>query len=164
MILHTYTPYHTYTLWFPRYSQEKNLKVNFTTERLKVKSSSHNDIAYLYPSQCPNQVSTFYSLQFLRNGPDKILKVKVTTAEVKGLIKVTPPCCRPTIPNQCPYQASTFYTLGFLGYRKDKIVKFKVTTARSKVKSRSYHDAAWLHPQPMSLRHINHLHITVSEI
>ena len=52
-------------------------------------------------------------------------------------------------PNQCPYQVSTSYTLRFLRYSPDKILQIKVTTERSKVKSRSYHDAANLHPQPM---------------
>ena len=33
-----------------------------------------------------------------------------------------------------------------------------------KVKSRSHHDVAHLHPQPMSLPSINFLHLTVSEI
>ena len=67
-------------------------------------------------------------------------------------------------PNQCPYQVSTSYTLRFLRYSPDKIFKLKVTTARSKVKSRSHHDVAHLHPQPMSLPSINFLHLTVSEI
>ena len=49
-------------------------------------------------------------------------------------------------PNQCPYQVSTSYTLRFLIYNPDKIFKLKVTTARSKVKSRSHHDIAHLHP------------------
>ena len=70
----------------------------------------------------------------------------------------------PTPPNQCPYQVSTLYTLRFLRYSPDKIFKLKVTTARSKVKSRSDHDVASLHPQPMSLPSINFLHPTISEI
>ena len=47
-------------------------------------------------------------------------------------------------PNQCPYQVSTSYTLQFPRYSPDKILEVKVTTARSKVKSRSDHDAAHL--------------------
>ena len=35
------------------------------------------------PNQCPYQVSTSYTLRFLRYSPDKILKVKVTTARSK---------------------------------------------------------------------------------
>ena len=116
-------------------------------------------------------------------------------------------------PNQCPYQVSTSYTLWLPRYSPDKIFKLKVTTARSKVKSRSDHDVAHLHPpinvsakyqlptpygcrdiartrfsnsrslrqgqrsnqgqtitlhtytpQPMSLPSMNFLHLTVSEI
>ena len=66
--------------------------------------------------------------------------------------------------NQCPYQVSTSYTLRFLRYSLDKIFKLKVTTARSKVKSRSHHNAAHLQPLLMSLPSINFLHLTVSEI
>ena len=36
--------------------------------------------------------------------------------------------------------------------------------ARSKVKSRSHHDVANQHPQPMSIPSTNFLHFTVSEI
>ena len=36
--------------------------------------------AYLQlPNQCPYQVTTFYSLRFLRYSPDKIFKAKITT-------------------------------------------------------------------------------------
>ena len=35
------------------------------------------------PNQCPYQVSTSYTLQFLRYSPDKIFKLKVTTARSK---------------------------------------------------------------------------------
>ena len=52
----------------------------------------------------------------------------------------------PILPNQCPYQISTSYTLSFLRYSLDKIFKLKVTMAKSKVKSRSHHDVAHLHP------------------
>ena len=66
--------------------------------------------------------------------------------KVKGQIKVRPWRCTTTPPNQCPYQVSTSYTLRFPRYSPDKIFKLKVTTARSKVKSRSDHDVAHLHP------------------
>ena len=49
-------------------------------------------------------------------------------------------------PNQCPHPVSTSYTLWFPWYSPDKIFKLKETTARSKVKSRSHHDVAHLHP------------------
>ena len=67
-------------------------------------------------------------------------------SKVKDQIKVTPCRCTPTTPNQCPYQVSTSYTLKFLRYSPDEILKVKVTIARSKVKSRSHHDVAHLHP------------------
>ena len=35
------------------------------------------------PNQCPCQVSTSYTLQFLRYNPDKILQIKVTMARSK---------------------------------------------------------------------------------
>ena len=41
---------------------------------------------------------------------------------------------------------------------------FKGQSHYDKVKSRSHHDVAHLHPQPMSLPSINFLHLTVSEI
>ena len=66
--------------------------------------------------------------------------------KVKGQIKVTPWHCTPTPPNQCPNQVSTFYTLWFPRYSPNKILKVKVTMARSKIKSRSDHDAAHLQP------------------
>ena len=85
---------------------------------------------------------------------------------------------------------STSYTLWLPRYGPDKIFNLKVTTARSKVKSRSDHDVALLHPptpppppptnvpakyelpttlhsytpQPMSRPLMNLLHLTVSEI
>ena len=85
-------------------------------------------------------------------------------SKVKGQIKVTSWRCTPAPPNQCPYQVSTSYTLRFLRYRPDKILQVKVITARSKVKSRSHHDVAHLHPQTHVPTSINFLHLTVSEI
>ena len=66
--------------------------------------------------------------------------------KVKGQIKVRPWCCTPTPLNQYSYQVSTSYTLQFPRYSPDQILEVKVTTARSKVKSRSHHDVAHLHP------------------
>ena len=54
----------------------------------------------------------------------------------------------PKHPHQCPYQISNFYTLQLLRYSPGKFLKIKVTIARSKVKSRSHHDVAHLHPLP----------------
>ena len=48
----------------------------------KVKSRSHYDIEHLHPLT-NIQVSTFYTLPFLRYSPNKILQVKVTTARSK---------------------------------------------------------------------------------
>ena len=57
-----------------------------------------------------------------------------------------------------------FYTLWFLKYSPDKIFQTQVTMARAKVKSRSHHDIAYLHPQPMSQPSFNFLHLMVSQI
>ena len=49
----------SYTLWFPRYSPDKILKVKVTTAWSKVKSRSHLDIAHLRPQ---TNVPTKYQL------------------------------------------------------------------------------------------------------
>ena len=49
-------------------------------------------------------------------------------------------------PNQCPHQVSTFYIAWNPRNSLDKILKLMVTTTRSKVKSRSHHDVAYLQP------------------
>ena len=54
--------------------------------------------------------------------------------------------CAPTSSYQCPYQVSTSYTLQFLWYNPDMNLKLKVNTATSKVKTRSDHEIAYLHP------------------
>ena len=41
------------------------------------------------PNQCPYQVPTFYTLRFPRYSPDKILKVKVTTARSNQGVTMT---------------------------------------------------------------------------
>ena len=66
-----------------------------------------------------------------------------TLAEPK--LKVTPQCTS-TPPYQCPYQVSTLYTLWNQRNNPDKILKLMVTMKRSKVKLRSHHDFAHLHP------------------
>ena len=55
-------------------------------------------------------------------------------------------CCTATPSNQCPYQVSTSYALRFAKYNLAKNFKVKVTMAGSKVKSRSHHGIAYLHP------------------
>ena len=72
------------TLWFLRYSLDKNLKVKITMARSKIKSRSHHDIAHLHPlNKCPYQVSTSYTSQFLRYSTDKIFKPRVNTVRSK---------------------------------------------------------------------------------
>ena len=71
-----------YALWYLRYSPDKILKINVTTERSKVKSQSHYDVLHTYtPNQCPYQVS---KLRFLRYREDKIIKLKVDYGKTKG--------------------------------------------------------------------------------
>ena len=102
-----------YNLRFPRH---KILKVKITMARSKFKSRSHHDVAHTYtPQQCSYQVSTSYTLQFLRHTMNRILKVHAH-AELT--------------PNQCPFQASTSYMLQFLRYSLDKILNFNITTAK----------------------------------
>ena len=67
-------------------------------------------------------------------------------------------------PNQCQQHVSTFYTLQFSRYSPGKILKVRAIAARSKVKSRSHHDIAYLHPQPMSQPSIDFLHPIISKI
>ena len=66
-------------------------------------------------------------------------------------------------PNQCSCQVLTSYTLQFLRYSPDNIFTLKITTAKSKVKSRSHNDTAYLNPRPMSLSNFNYIHLMVSE-
>ena len=72
------------TLWNPRNSQDKILKLMVTMTRSKVKPRSHHDNAQPHPLfNVPDQVSTSYTLRFLRYSPDKILSVKLTLARSK---------------------------------------------------------------------------------
>ena len=91
-----------------------------------------------------HQVLTSYTLRFLKNIPDNILKVNVimTGSKVKSWSyhDVAHLHALTNVPTK--YQLSTLYGLR---YSSDKILEVKVTTARSKVKSRSDHDVAHLH-------------------
>ena len=110
----------------------------------KVKSRSHHDVAHLQPlTNVPTkyQLPTCYGFRDI----DRARFYRSRSLR-KGQINVTSLRCTPTTPNQCIYQVSTSYTLRFPRYSPDKIFKLKVTTARSKVKSRSHHDVAHLHP------------------
>ena len=65
-------------------------KLMVTMTMSKVKSSSQNVAdTYTTPNQCPYQVSTSYSLRFPRYSPDKIFKLKVTTARLKVISRHT---------------------------------------------------------------------------
>ena len=76
--------------------------------------------------------------------------------KVKGQIKAPVECCTPTPHNKCPCPVSTSYPYSF--------PDIAWSTTRSKVKSKSYHDIAYLHPQPMSLPSTNLLHLKMSEM
>ena len=91
--------------------------------------SHYDDMHFNY---CPYQVSTSYTLRFLKN---KILKIKVN-----GKIKTTSSHCTPAPIIKAP--SSTFL---LRSYGPDKILKIKVTVGRSKVKSRSQHIFRHLH-------------------
>ena len=103
-----------------------------------------------YP--CPYQVLTSYTLQFPRYRPDKMFKLKATTARSK--VKKSGShhdIVHLHLLTNVPTKNQTSYTLRFLRYRADMIFKLKVTTARSKVK-------------PMPLPRIVFPHLTVPEI
>ena len=88
----------------------------------------------------------FQHLTESKKKPWQYFKTHGHCNKVKGQIRITPWCCTPTTPKQSPYQVLTSYTLRFQGYCPDKILKDKVTRERSKIKSRSHHDVAHLHP------------------
>ena len=56
----------------------------------------------IIPNQCACQVSTFYTVWFLRYSPDKILNVQGHYNKVKGQINALPSCCQPTLPTNVP--------------------------------------------------------------
>ena len=101
---------------------------------------------YTYtPNQCPYQVSTFCTLQFLTYSPNKILKIKVTTprSKVKSRSHHDVVHLQPLANVQTKYQHPTPY--GFQEVAQKQIFKVKVTMARSNIKSRSHHDIPHLH-------------------
>ena len=109
----------------------------------KVKSRSHHDVAHLQPltnGPTKRQLPSPYGFRDLAR--TRFYRLRSLQ---QGQIKVRPWRCTSTRPNQCPYQVSTSYTLRFPIYSPDKILEVKVTTTRSKVKSRSNHNAAHLH-------------------
>ena len=110
-----------------KYSPDKILKVKVNTARSTVKSRSHYDNENCTPQQQSYQVSTSYTLQFLRYRPDKCFKGQGHFSKVKGQTMTM----HTYTPNQCPHQVTTSYTLWFPRYSPDKILKVKVTAARS---------------------------------
>ena len=89
------------------------------------------------------------SINFPRYSPDKIFTLKVTTARSKVKSRSDHDFAYlqslPNVPTK--YQLSTPY--GFRDIARTRFYnrqEVKVTTARSKVKSRSGHDVAHLHP------------------
>ena len=132
-----------YTLWFPRYSQDNILKVKVTTARSKFKSRSH-DVAHLANETSKNQL---LHLKVSEIWPRYDFKGQGHTSKVIAYLHPLT-----NVPNI--YHLS--YTLQFLRYSLDKILKVKVTTERSKVKSRSHHDVAHLHPNQCSWEQYMH--------
>ena len=64
------------------------------------------------------------------------------------------------IPNQCPYQVPTSYTLWFPRYSPARFYIGQGHYSKAKIKSRSHHDVAHLHPLTNVLPSINFLHLT----
>ena len=143
-----------------------------------MKSRSHQHCTPKTPHQCPYQVLTPYTLQFLRYSPNKCFRAARPPRHLpahpdtmcENNTPTAPKGCGVKImmhtynPQGCPYQLSISYNLWFQRYCPDKILKVKVTMATSKVKLRSHHDVTHLHPLTNALPSINFLHLTVSEI
>ena len=94
-----------YTLWNPRNSQDKILKLMVTM----IRSNQGHTMLHTYIS---------YTLQFLRYSTDKILYVKITTVRLHQGHTMTVHTYNPI---QCPYQVSTSNTLRFLRYSPDTV-------------------------------------------
>ena len=112
-----------YTLQFPRCKPRQDFKLKVIAARPKVNSKSHHDIAHLHPqspNQCLYQVSTSYTLQFLRYSPDTILKsrsLQQSQCSNQGYTMTL----HIYTPNQSPFYVSSSYTLPILRYSPDKI-------------------------------------------
>ena len=92
------------------------------------------------------QVSASYTLRFHSYSPDKFFKTKVTMKDHRSNQGHTVMLHTYNPHPMSLHHVSTSYTLRFPRYSPDKIFKLNVTTAKSKVKSRSDHDVAHLHP------------------
>ena len=64
-------------------------------------------------NQCPYQVLTFYALWITRNSPDKMFKVKVTTAGSKVRSRLHHDVCTPTPPQSMSLPIINFLHLIF---------------------------------------------------
>ena len=116
------------------------------------------------PNQCPYQVSTSYTLRFLRYSPDKISKVKVTTARsnVKSRSDDDVAHLQPLANVPAKYQLPTPY-----GCRDIARTRFSHSRSLRKDQRSNQGRTMTLHtytPQPMSLPSMNFLHLTVSKI
>ena len=111
-----------YTLWNPRNSPDKILKLMVTITRSKVKLRSQSDVAYLQPiTNFPTKYqrhtpygfqdiarTRFYRSRSLLQGE------RSTQGHTMTLHTYTP--------NQCPYQVTTSYTLQFQRYSPHNIL------------------------------------------
>ena len=71
------TPYSSRDMARTRFYRSRSLQQGHSNGQTKI-IPWH--CSFTTPNQCPYQVSTSYTLRFLRYSPDKISKVKVTTA------------------------------------------------------------------------------------
>ena len=127
-----------------RHIPDKIFKLNVTTAR---SYQGHTTTMHTYSPQPISLPSiTFLPLIHSKTKSRKDFIGQGNYSKIKGQIKVIAWYCTPTPSNQCHYHVSTFHILRFLRYSPDKILKVKVTAARSKVKSRSHHVFAHLHP------------------
>ena len=102
--------------------------------------------------------STLYTLQFLRNRLDKILKVIIARSNPGDIMMLFT-----YIPQLMYLPYINFLHLTFPKYSPAKIVMIKVTTARSNATSSSHMLHTYTHPHlhPPSM---NCLYLTVSEM
>ena len=118
-------------------------QISPTELRLEFRSTRYST------NQHPYQVSTSYTLKFLRYSPNKIFNLKVNMSRSnQGHTMMM----HTYTTNKCPYQVSTSYSLQFLRYSPDKNLKVKVTILWSKIKSRSQYDITYI--QPLTNVHI----------
>ena len=113
------------------------------------------------PNPRPTTVPS-YTLQFLRYGQRKILKVKVTTVMSKVKSRSHHDVAQLHTQTNAPTKYQFPKSLRFPRQSPDKIFKVKVVTARLNVKSRSHHDITPL--TKLSILNIGFLHLTFSEI